>query len=333
MFFMRSLNKILIALVILAGAAAFGFYWWTRTPVAMHAPQLDIAVKPHSSMRSVAGQLQRGGLDLQPILFEVLARGLNLAASIKSGDYEFKRGVTPYEVLQKLARGDVNQAALTVVEGWTLRRMRAEVDADPLLKHDTAALSDQALMAALGQSATLPEGMFSPDTYTFDKGSSDLALYRRAYRLGQQRLADAWAGRAEGLPYRGPYDVLIMASIIEKETGKSGDRPLVAAVFINRLKKNMPLQTDPAVIYGMGMHYAGALHKRDLQTDGPYNTYLHAGLPPTPIALPGVAALNAAVHPAASDALYFVARKDGTSVFSNNLVEHNRAVNKFIRGQ
>jgi UPF0755 protein len=184
-----------------------------------------------------------------------------------------------------------------------------------------------------GASPSEPEGMFFPDTYMFDKGASDLNVYRRAYRLMQQRLEEAWKQRADGLPYATPYEALKMASIVEKETGKREDRPMVAAVFVNRLKIAMPLQTDPAVIYGMGESYVGHLHKRDLQTDTPYNTYMRAGLPPTPIALPGVASIEAALHPADTRALYFVSRGDGTSAFSDNLGDHNKAVDKYIRGQ
>jgi UPF0755 protein len=244
--------------------------------------------------------------------------------------------VTPYEVLQKLALGDVNESVATIIEGWTFKRMRAELDANPSLKHDTAGMSDAALLAAIGASgpqAASGEGLFFPDTYLFDKGTSDLNVYRRAYRLMQQRLDAAWAARAPGLPYHSPYEALTMASLIEKETGKASDRPLVSAVLANRLRIGMPLQTDPAVIYGLGDSYDGRLRKRDLLSDTPYNTYTRRGLPPTPIALPGIASLQAALNPAPTSALYFVSRGDGTSVFSNTLGDHNRAVDKYIRGQ
>jgi UPF0755 protein len=268
--------------------------------------------------------------------FVLMTRVLRLESRLKSGNYEFKSGITPYEVLQKLALGDTNEDVVTIIEGWTVKRMRAELDTDPSLKHDTAGLTDAQLLAAIGASETSvsnAEGLFFPDTYLFDKGSSDLDIYRRAYRLMQQQLTRAWAQREPGLPYGTPYEALTVASLIEKETSRSADRPLVAAVFANRLRLGMPLQTDPAVIYGIGDEYSGRLRKRDLETDTPYNTYKRRGLPPTPIALPSAASLEAAMKPAATSALYFVSRGDGSSIFSDTLGDHNKAVDKYIRGQ
>lgn len=352
-----------VAVLLAASVIAGGYYWATR-PLALSVSPLDVTVAPRSTVRGVAAQLNRGGVPIQSTPFVLMTRLLGLESRLKSGNYEFKTGVTPYQVLQKLALGDVNESVVTVIEGWTFKRMRAEFDANPALRHDTAGMSDAELLAAIGGNganeavaasgaqtaagASLPsgaldaangarptnaEGLFFPDTYLFDKGTSDLNVYRRAYGLMRQRLAAAWAARAPGLPYRTPYEALTMASLIEKETGKSSDRPLVAAVFANRLRIGMPLQTDPAVIYGLGDSYDGHLHKRDLLRDTPYNTYLRRGLPPTPIALPGVASLQAALNPAPTSALYFVSRGDGSSVFSDTLGEHNRAVDKYIRGQ
>lgn len=298
--------------------------------------ELDVTIKPHSSLRSVSAQLNRGGVPVEPELFVLMTRVLGLSAQLKSGNYAFKSGITPYEVLQKIARGDVNEYVATVIEGWTLQKMRSELDGNPALTHDTAGMSDIDLLKAIGATEVdkaSAEGLFFPDTYLFDKGTSDLAVYKRAYRTMQKRLAEAWATRAPNLPYKTPYEALIMASIVEKETGRASDRPLVAAVFANRLRIGMPLQTDPSVIYGLGSTYEGHLKKKDLQTDTPYNTYTRMGLPPTPIALPGVAALSATLNPAPSSALYFVARGDGSSIFSDNLGDHNRAVDKYIRGQ
>jgi UPF0755 protein len=318
------------------GAVAVGGVWrWASTPVALAVPQLDVTIKPHSSVRSVTAQLRRGGVPIQTDLFVLMTRVLGLQSQLKSGNYEFKAGVTPYEVLQKMALGDVNEYVATIIEGWTFKRMRDELDANPALRHDTAGMSDAQLLAAIGAPPAPQgsgEGLFFPDTYLFDKGSSDLDVYRRAYKLMQTRLNEAWAARAQGLPLKSPYEALTLASLVEKETGKAGDRPLVAAVFANRLKAGMPLQTDPSVIYGLGASYTGRLHKSDLQLNTIYNTYLRPGLPPTPIALPGAAALQAALNPAATGALYFVARGDGSSVFSDNLVDHNKAVDKYIRG-
>jgi UPF0755 protein len=336
---MTLLKKCLLAgaaLVVLAAAAAAGGYHWATTPVNLASPQLDVTLKPHSSLRSVTAQLNRGGVPVEPELFVLMARALGLQAALKSGNYEFRSGITPYEVLQKIARGDVNEYVATVIEGWTFKRMRAELDANPALRHDSAGLPDADLLKAIGAPQTPggnAEGLFFPDTYLFDKDTSDLDVYRRAYRLMQLRIDEAWSSRAAGLPYRTQYEALTMASIIEKETGKASDRPMVAGVFANRLRVGMPLQTDPSVIYGMGDGYSGHLHKRDLLTDTPYNTYTRTGLPPTPISLPGVASLQAALNPAQTSALYFVSRGDGSSIFSDTLGDHNKAVDKYIRGQ
>ncbi|WP_233851984.1 endolytic transglycosylase MltG [Paraburkholderia sp. HD33-4] len=324
-----------LVVVLAAAAIAAGYYWATR-PLELTPAQLDVTVKPHSSLRSVALQLNRGGVPVEPELFIAMTRLFGLQSDLKSGNYEFKTGITPYEVLQKIARGDVNEYVATVIEGWTFKHMRAELDANPALKHDTLGMSDADLMSAIGApeaSIGNGEGLFFPDTYLFDKGTSDLDIYRRSYRLMRVRLDEAWLARAPNLPYKSPYDALTMASIIEKETGKASDRALVAAVFANRLRAGMPLQTDPTVIYGMGDSYAGHIRKKDLQTDTPYNTYTRMGLPPTPISLPSVASLQAAMNPAQSSALYFVSRGDGSSIFSDTLGEHNKAVDKYIRGQ
>ncbi|MBB5503934.1 endolytic transglycosylase MltG [Paraburkholderia atlantica] len=324
-----------LVVVLAAAAIAAGYYWATR-PLELTPAQLDVTVKPHSSLRSVALQLNRGGVPVEPELFIAMTRLLGLQSDLKSGNYEFKSGITPYEVLQKIARGDVNEYVATIIEGWTFKRMRAELDANPALKHDTLGMSDADLMSAIGApeaSIGNGEGLFFPDTYLFDKDTSDLDIYRRAYRLMRVRLDEAWLARAPNLPYKTPYDALTMASIIEKETGKASDRALVAAVFANRLRAGMPLQTDPTVIYGMGDSYAGRIRRKDLQTDTPYNTYTRMGLPPTPISLPSVASLQAAMNPAPSSALYFVSRGDGSSIFSDTLGEHNKAVDKYIRGQ
>jgi UPF0755 protein len=339
MFRMSLLKKCLVAgtiVVALAAAGVAGVYHWANSPINLTPPQLDVTVKQHSSLRSVTLQLNRGGVPVEPELFVVMTRVLGLQTQLKSGNYEFKSGVTPYEVLQKLARGDVNEYVATIIEGWTFKRMRAELDANPALKHDTAGMSDADLLSAIGAPEAAignGEGLFFPDTYLFDKNTSDLDVYRRAYHLMRERLDEAWMARSPGLPYKTPYDALTMASIIEKETGKPSDRPMVAAVFANRLRVGMPLQTDPTVIYGMGDGYTGHLHKHDLLADTPYNTYTRMGLPPTPISLPGVASLQAALNPAQSTALYFVSRGDGSSIFSDTLGDHNKAVDKYIRGQ
>jgi|SRR5579863_3939966 len=339
MFRMSLLKKCLVlgaAVAVLAAALAAGGYYWAVNPLTLAQPQLDVTIKPRSTVRSVTLQLNRGGVPVDPELFIAMTRVLGLQSELKSGNYEFKTGITPYDLLQKMVRGDVNEYVATIIEGWSFKRMRAEIDSNPAVRHDTVGMSDAELLAVIGATETgltNADGLFFPDTYLFDKDTSDVDIYRRAYKLMKLRLNEAWSARAPGLPYKTPYEALIMASLIEKETGKAGDRPLVAAVFDNRLRMGMPLQTDPTVIYGMGDAYSGHLKKSDLQTDTPYNTYTHTGLPPTPIALPGAASLQAAMNPAPSSALYFVSRGDGTSQFSDTLDDHNKAVDKYIRGQ
>jgi len=254
---------------------------------------------------------------------------LHVETSIKAGSYEVSRGITLYDLLNKLTRGDVTQSEIALIEGWTFRQMRERLDAHPDLRHDSKGLPDVEIMRLIGAPAQSAEGMFFPDTYLFAKQSRDLDVLLRAYRSMQRHLAREWEARAVGLPYADAYQALIMAAIVEKETGNDQDRPLVAAVFVNRLRQGMLLQTDPSVIYGLGARFDGNLRKRDLQADTPYNTYTRGGLPPTPIAMPGLASLQAALHPAASSAVYFVARGDGGSQFSRTLDEHNQAVNRY----
>jgi UPF0755 protein len=251
---------------------------------------------------------------------------------IRAGSYEIDRNTTPRSLLNKMVRGDVTLATVRLIEGWTMRQVRAELAKAEGLLPTIQTMGDAELMAALGATGQSAEGAFFPDTYAYNKGSSDLAVLRRAHQVMNKKLAAAWAQRSADLPLQSPQQALILASIIEKETGATQDRRLVASVFINRLRIGMLLQTDPTVIYGLGPSFDGNLRKRDLQTDTPYNTYTRAGLPPTPIAMPGKASLLAAVQPQTSKALYFVARGDGSSEFSDNLAAHNRAVNKYQRG-
>ncbi|KWR87920.1 endolytic transglycosylase MltG [Cupriavidus sp. IDO] len=322
-----------LVVLVFALAAAGAFAWWARQPLALSSSPLEVVIKPNSSVASVGRQIQRGGVAMDPRLFALLVRLSGHGPDLKAGGYTFEAGATPLSVIGKLARGEVTHYVVTVIEGWEFRKMRAAVDASPALRHDTSGMSDADLMKAIGAAEPSPEGLFFPDTYLFARGSSDIELYKHAYRAMQRKLNDAWNARAADLPYKTPYEALVMASIVEKETGQAAERPMIAAVFVNRLKKNMMLQTDPTVIYGIGESFDGDLRKRDLQTDTPYNTYTRTGLPPTPIALPGLASLAAATAPAPSDALYFVARGDGSSHFSNSLPEHNRAVDKYQRGK
>ncbi|CAG7601982.1 endolytic transglycosylase MltG [Candidatus Vallotia tarda] len=343
--------------------AAFGIFiacssvwYWARAPIHMTLP-LNVTIQPRSGLRSIAFQLRCSGVPIERHLFVLMARILGMSLQLKPGHYVFSTEVTPYDLLQKLAKGNVRQCLVTIIEGWTFRRMRDEINTHPALRHDSVMLSDSQLMRKImanisptdqhktstqnalhmlsmkGVPVQKPEGLFFPDTYLFEENTSDLDIYRRSYHLMHLRIQREWEGRSPGLPYLGPYDALKMASIIEKETGRAKDKPLVASVFINRLRLSMPLQTDSTVIYGLGTLYTGQLCKKDLQTDTPYNTYIRGGLPPTPISLPGNASLKAALHGASSEALYFVSRGDGSTHFSNNLVDHNKAVDKYIRGR
>lgn len=325
--FFRLFIAALVSVACFAGLLA----WFAHTPVGLRQNPLDVTIEPGSSMRQVARQLVDAGVDVEPFWLVLVSRVTRQANGIKAGSYEFEAGITPRMLLDKLTRGDVTQADLALIEGWNFRQFRAALDRHPDLRHDSAGMTDAEILERIGAAARHPEGMFFPDTYLFSRRTSDLDVLRRAYRNQQKMLLREWEHRAEGLPYKDPYQALIMASIVEKETGQAADRPMVASVFINRLRAGMLLQTDPTVIYGLGTAFDGNLRKRDLQTDTPYNTYTRPGLPPTPIAMPGVPALRAALNPPASNFLYFVARGDGSSAFSRDLDEHNRAVARYIR--
>jgi len=329
----RSLRRLILMLFLLAlgAAVAAGFGWrWATGALVMDGP-VEFTIPPGSGAYAVGSSAAGAGVPLVPALFAGLARLSGRAAQLKAGTYLAEPGITPWQLLDKIARGAVLQFSLVIPEGWTWRQMRAAMAGNGNLKPTLGEGGAAGLLRAIGATEAHPEGLFFPDTYVFPRGTPDVEIFRRAYRTQQQRLAAAWAARAPGLPLRTPYEALILASIVEKETGRAADRAEVAAVFINRLRRGMPLQTDPTVIYGLGDAFDGNLRKQHLTTDNPYNTYLRPGLPPTPIALPGVASLEAALHPAASDALYFVARGDGSSVFSKNLDDHNRAVNTYQR--
>jgi UPF0755 protein len=318
--------------LVLAAVLAAGWgWWWVHQPLRLSAPSLDLSIEPGTLPRGVAQAVHDAGVDVNTDLLYWWFRVSGEGRAIKAGSYELDAGITPLRLLSKLARGEESLRAVTLVEGWNFRQVRAALAKEDQLRPDTKALTDDALMALLGRPGVPPEGRFFPDTYTYAKGSSDVKVLQRAMRAMDKHLAQAWSERTPRTSAKTPDEALVLASIVEKETGRPGDRPLVSAVLNNRLRAGMPLQTDPTVIYGMGTAFDGNLHKKDLQADTPWNTYTRAGLPPTPISMPGKASLVAAVQPANSDALYFVSRGDGTSQFSANLDEHNRAVNQFIR--
>lgn len=298
----------------------------------MSATSLELEIEPGTSPRGVAQAVVDAGVQTDARLLYYWFRLSGQDRSIRAGNYELSAGLTPRTLLQKLVRGEESLRAITFVEGWTFRQMRAQIAKDEFLKQDTAAMSEADIMAALGKPGVAAEGMFFPDTYTYAKGSSELAVLRRAMHAMERRLDEAWAQRSPDTPLKSPYEALTLASIVEKETGKASDRGQIAGVFVNRLRIGMRLQTDPTVIYGLGEKFDGNLRRVDLQTDTPWNTYTRAGLPPTPIAMPGKASLLAAVRPDPTKAYYFVARGDGSSHFSANLDEHNRAVNRYQRG-
>lgn len=329
---MALIKKLILSGVVVSVAAVGGFAWWSKHPLSTAESPIEFAIAPGSGVGAAAQQMARAGVPINPTLFEILARVTGESARIKAGSYELKPNTTPRGLLTQLVRGEFAQEAVTIIEGWTFRQMREAIAASKTLRHETAKLSDAELMAKITQDYKQPEGLFFPDTYLFAKGASDLQIYRQAHQMMLDRLKAAWEKRDPGLPYKSPYEALIMASIVEKETGQKSERSMIAGVFVNRLRVGMMLQTDPSVIYGMGARYEGKIAKKDLQTDTPYNTYTRYGLPPTPIALPGVESLSAALAPARTDALYFVSRNDGTSQFSTNLNDHNRAVNLYQRG-
>ena len=324
-----SLFGLLSAAVIAAGG---WFYFYANNALSLPQTPFEFTVKQGTSLKSLARQLTDASLLPEAQSFWVLGRALNQATGIRAGTYRLSGSTTPMALLQKLNAGDVVTSSLTFVEGITFAEMREQLESAKDLKITLQGLSQGEVLQRVGATENNPEGLFFPDTYQFSAGTSDLDLLRKSYRTMQQKLAEAWAQRDSGLPYKDPYGALIMASIIEKETGKAEERPLIGAVFINRLRIPMRLQTDPTVIYGMGQRYDGNIRRRDLTTDTPY-TYTRDGLPPTPIAMPGWSSLLAAVKPAQSDKLYFVAKGDGSHYFSRSLDEHNRAVAKYQLGK
>jgi peptidoglycan lytic transglycosylase G len=323
-------SRRLLALLVLVLIAAAASWWWvTRWPLPLPQRPYAFSVRPGATLRSVAHGLTGAGVLPADWTLVVLGRIVGVDRTIKAGNYELPAGTTLASLLAKLSQGDATQTSVTIVEGWTVRDLRAALRADGDIAQATADTADPDLMRALGAAVAQPEGWFFPDTYFFAAGSTDLSILSRAYRTMQQRLDAAWAARASGLPLSSPYEALILASIVEKETGRAADRPLIASVLINRLQRGMRLQADPTVIYGLGAHFDGNLTKRDLDADTAYNTYTRDGLPPTPIALPGQASLDAVLHPPATPYLFYVSRGDGTSEFSTSLADHNRAVAKY----
>jgi UPF0755 protein len=329
---MRLLLRTLVLLLLVAGALAAAAWWWLQRPLPLAADKVEVSVQSGASPRTVAEQWAAAGVLTPPELLWLWFRASGRSHQIKAGVYEIDRNVTPRQLLDRLVKGESQMELVRIVEGWTFAQMRAALASAPSLRPTTKELSADQIMAALGASGVAAEGRFFPDTYHYAKGATDLSVLRAAQQKMQRQLEAAWAERAKDLPIESIDEALILASIVEKETGIEADRVKVASVFVNRLRIGMPLQTDPTVIYGLGDKFDGNLRKRDLLADTPFNTYTRKGLPPTPIALPGANSIKATVQPAQSKALYFVARGDGSSVFSENLADHNRAVNQYQRG-
>lgn len=316
----------LVVLLVLAGTA----YWrGFLAPVVTGTRAVDVEVTPGAPLRQVAAELHAQGVLPQPLDLVWLARLRGGAHSLRAGEYLVPPGTSVAGLLDLLKSGEVVLHALTLVDGWTFKQVMQAVDSNPALRHTLAGMNSNAIMAALGHPGEAPEGRFYPDTYQFPKGTSDVAFLQRAYRDMQSHLESAWQQRAPGLPYQTSYDALILASVVEKETAQPTERGEIAGVFVRRLAKDMRLQSDPTVIYGLGNAYNGKITYKDLRTNTPYNTYTRNGLPPTPICLPSLASIEAALHPAPGDALYFVARGDGTHQFSATLAEQNAAVQKY----
>jgi UPF0755 protein len=331
---MRAFFKAVFLLGFLAILAAGGYAaWYFSMPLRMDKLPIEFEIPQGAGFRAATQRISAAGIRVGRIEFELLARALGRAQSIKAGSYEISAPLTPVKLLDKLTAGDVTQGEAKFIEGWNFRQVRAALEGNADLRHDIAKLSNAEILAKLGAPETHPEGLFFPDTYLFSKGASDLAVLKRAYKAMQRKLAQEWETRDPAVPYKSAYEALVMASIVEKETGRASERETISGVLLNRLRIGMLLQVDPTVIYGLGESFDGNLKRIHLQTDGPYNTYTRPGLPPTPIAMPGMASLRAALRPAQTPAFYYVSRGDGSSEFSRTLEEHNRAVRKYQLGR
>ena len=332
---MARLIGILFGLLLVAGMLGGAAAWWAWQQLDAPGPatqEIVLEVPSGASLARIATRLEAAGVLRHAKLFEWFGRGSGLAGRVRAGEYRFAPQLTPREVMALLVSGEVVLHSLTIVEGWTFQQMRAAIVAHPAVRVTLEEASGEQVMALLGREATHPEGWFLPETYRFARGATDLELMRIAHEAMRRALDAAWEQRRDPLPFTSPYEALILASIIEKETGRADERREIAGVFVRRLERGMRLQTDPTVMYGAGPDFEGRLRRVHLDTDTPYNTYTRGGLPPTPIALPGRAALEAAVQPLEGRTLYFVAtgQPDGSHVFSETLEEHNRAVQRYL---
>lgn len=318
----------LLGVLSLAGALTVAdFYLFLKRPVLAPGQSEVHVIRPGASFHEIAENLERRGLLTRGLYWIALARAQGKARLVKAGEYHLRGPLTPPQLLEHLVAGKTRQFRLTLVPGWTFRQIKIALARHPQIDQTLTRLDN--VMALLGRPHMLPEGWFFPDTYHFPRGTTDLSFLRRSYGVMKRRLLAAWRTRTRNLPLKRPYEALILASIVEKETAAPDERALIARVFASRLKEGMPLQADPTVVYGLGHAYDGNIRAEDLKRDTPYNTYIRQGLPPTPIALPSGAALQAVTHPAESDALFFVAKPDGRHKFSETYEEHRQAVIKF----
>jgi len=327
----KSYVLIIISLLLILYGAIF---LWPVVPATSNVEKVSaykVKINPQSGLSAIAGQLSEQGVSTNVVTFQVAARALFVSSKLKPGTYLLAPRASLGNILLQIARGDRVRESVAIIPGMTIWQLRSLIDKHPALIHQTKGMSSKELLQTIGLTYPGDEGLFYPDTYIFDPDDSDTSIYRRASQAMQKQLMAAWEQKDAASPLKTPYDLLTLASIVEKETGRSSDRSLISAVFLNRLNLNMPLQTDPTVIYGIGPKFDGNLRKADLRKDSPYNTYMHKGLPPTPIAMPSKESLFAVVHPAKSDAVYFVARGDGTSHFSKTYKEHESAVDQFQR--
>ena len=330
---MPTLKRLLISIVSIAILFIGWLYLHVHSSISLPVTPYEFSIRPGSNLKQVSQQLADAGVFPSKWPLILLARYLNQDSAIKAGDYQLTENISQIALLDYLTKGDAKQNEIRFLEGSTFAQLRKVLNEHPAIQSHTASLSDQEILQLIGATETAAEGLFFPDTYYFIKDSSDIEILQRAYQTMQNHLQSNWSSRAESLPLATPYEALILASLIEKETGLESDRTTIAGVFINRLRKGMRLQTDPTIIYGLGEQFDGNLRKKDLLTDQEYNTYTRAGLPPTPIALPSLASIRAALNPADTDALYFVAKGNGESQFSSNLTDHNKAVNKYQKLQ
>lgn len=322
-----------LLLITLAASKAYYSYLqyqeFLQTPLVVSQEAMDFTVKPGMTMRRIATELSEKGLLDEPTFLVVRARMLKLAQSIKVGEYVIKQGTLPDELLEQFVKGKVKQYSLTLIEGWTFRDVMNAVNGHANIRHTLIDKTPEQIMQAIGMDGMSPEGRFFPETYQFPNDTTDVKFLKRAYRHMQQFLDKEWQTKSAGIPIKTPYEALILASIIEKETALNSEYRQIAGVFTRRLQKGMRLQTDPTVIYGLGDAYTGNIKRKHLREDNPYNTYTRSGLPPTPIAMPGAEAIKAALHPEPGNSLYFVAKGDGSHYFSSNLREHNNAVIRY----